>query len=810
MNRPLVWVAVAMFAGVLLAAFGVVSSLAAPIVLLVAAALCTAVRARDPRIRPIVVALGFVGLGAALWRLHLPTESDPLSDYIVTHPKDVIAVEGVVRSAQLAVPGEDHLRFIVDVDRLPSANDARVPITGRTVVHWTHGTASVFPGERVSIEGKPRVAIAEVNPGVSSYETYLRNYGVHSAIDSFGMDMVKRTGDAPWYSPWYWAARLRDIEARKLAVAMPQDVLPFVYAIWLGHQSALRNAEYQDYVRSGTAHVLSVSGVHASIVALTLGFCLRVVQLGRRARAIAVMTAVFAFAFVSGASVPALRAAIMVCLYLSADLLEREPDTPTALSMAGIVFMIWDPRSVFDVGFQLSFASVASILIFAPPLSDFADALLRGPAAGDGARRGVVWNPANFLYRMLRGPAIVALAVLILPLPIAAATFHVFPLAGPAINLLVIPLLGIVLWLCFATTCLSFVWLPAAHIAGYATQLPVWLTRTITHGAASYRLLSWNLTTPTLAAQALFWGASALLVAATMVRKERRKRTIYFAAIALFLSVIVWRPRGIEPEVVMLDVGHGDASFVHMPTGETLLIDGGDADDYVDRGQQIVAPFLWARGVTRLDAVLASHSERDHMGGLLHIVDNFRVETAILGAVETERPLERAFLARCAARGTRVVRVKTGDSVQLGSVMLDVLHPESDVPTERSANNISVVARVPFGPTKFLFTGDVEKETEAALDPSMLHADVLKVPHHGADTSSTPAFIDAVHPQYATISTGSHGRRVMDAPIPQRYESKRITVVRTDRLGAIRFTLRGEELHVESERERRGYPIAQD
>src|SRR5262249_50979059 len=162
---------------------------------------------------------------------------------------------------------------------------------------------------------------------------------------------------------------------------------------------------------------------------------------------IVVMTAVFAFALVSGASIPAMRAAVMVCLYLSADLLRREPDTPTALSISGIIFMLWDPRTIFDVGFQLSFASVASILIFLPIVEQW---LTRVPI-------------------FLRGTVATSLSVQFLPLPIAAASFHSLSLAAPLANLIAIPLLTVVLWLCFATALLSFIWMPAAHLAGYAT-----------------------------------------------------------------------------------------------------------------------------------------------------------------------------------------------------------------------------------------------------------------------------------------------------------------------------------------------------
>jgi len=776
-----------MLTGTLCAASGIVTGLIIPLAFVAVACLAGAIRFRDARIRPFIVLLGFVGAGAAHWELQRAPNSDPLAEFVAEHPGTAMKVEGTVRSVTLAIPGNDRLRLILDIDKREDS-ETFSPIAGRAVIHWSRSKGLVFPGDRILVEGEPSVAIAEVNPGVNGYEDYLRNRGVHTAIDAAGPEAVKRLAEAPWYSPWNWAARFRQAQADNLAHAMPERVLPFVYAVWLGHQSALSQDEYLDYVWSGTAHILSVSGVHAAIIAFTLNFALRALQLARRPRSIVVMSAVFAYALVSGASVPAMRAAIMVCLYMSADLLEREPDTTTALSLAGIIFMLWDPRSVFDIGFQLSFASVGSILIF---ISLFQDRM-------------------NTVHWFVRGPIASSLAVQIIPLPLAAASFHALPLAGPVANLIVIPVLAAVLWLCFVTALLSFVWMPAAQIAGYATLLPIELVRWIAEAGSSLRPLSKIMTTPTLLAWTMYWIAAALLAATLVVRKDLRKSMLILSFTAFAFSFIFWRPLRYEPEVVMLDVGHGDATFVRTTSGETLLIDGGDANEFSDRGRQIVAPFLWARGVTHLDGVMVSHTDRDHLGGLLYIVDNFDVGVAILGAVESDRPLEQEFLARCSARGVPVQRVRRGDTLQLGNTALPIFHPMPEWSATTLPNDLSIVTKLDFGSESFLFTGDIERTAEASLDLSLVDTDILKVPHHGADTSSTLPFLNAVTPEYATISTGARGRQVMDQPIVDRYKARGVSVLRTDRLGAIRFTLRDGALHVESERANRGYPIAKD
>ncbi|MDZ4858138.1 MAG: DNA internalization-related competence protein ComEC/Rec2 [Candidatus Hydrogenedentes bacterium] len=785
MNRPLAWAAIALLCGTVAAAWGFLPN---PLFSLGIAALgCTIAifASRVPRIRPVALVLCFIGAGGAWWGLRTGEfHGDGVSTLLQAHQEANFEFSGTVRSTRLMLPGSDFHGFVLDVDSYRDGEKLS-PVDGLVYVNWYQAPRAVFPGERVTVDGDARLALSEVNPGIRGYEDFLRNRGIQSVLETSGPGAVVQQGPAPWYRATYYTARLRHAQARRLTEAMPPSILPFIYAVWLGQQSALDRDEYRAYVGSGTAHILSVSGVHAALIFLTLNFALRVLHVPRRRRSIACMLGVITFALVAGASIPAMRAAAMVCLYLSADLLDREPDAPTALSIAGIAFILWNPHVIFDVGFQLSFTCIASILVFAPL---FMTGLAR-------------------IHRWLRPSIATSLAVQILPAPIVAASFHVFAFTGMLANLVVIPLLAVVLWLCFATSLLSFVWMPLARIAGYAVVLPVTLIRGVAALASSLDFLTLALVTPTGAAFTLYWLAAGFLSLLYFVRKERRKTVIRAACAAFVLSMIAWNFRFHEPEVVFMDVGHGDAAFVRTTSGQTMLIDGGNASDKYDYGERVVAPFLWARGITRLDVVIASHSDRDHMGGLLYIVDAIDIGTLILSEDDDERPLETQLLAQCSARGVPVLRVKRGETITIGETAIDVLHPPRDLPEQTEPNDRSLVLRVLFGPHAFLFTGDIEKAAERQLDPDTLRSTVLKVPHHGADTSSTIAFINAVQPDYAVISTGPRGRQVMDAEIVDRYEAHKIPVLRTDRVGAIRFSLRGGTLHVEGERINRHFPI---
>jgi beta-lactamase superfamily II metal-dependent hydrolase len=229
----------------------------------------------------------------------------------------------------------------------------------------------------------------------------------------------------------------------------------------------------------------------------------------------------------------------------------------------------------------------------------------------------------------------------------------------------------------------------------------------------------------------------------------RWRRYGMLAAACLTLSWLTWQPWQRTPTVDFLDVGHGDAAFVRTPGGTTLLIDGGDTSRYVDWGERVVVPFLLAHGVDKLDYVVASHADRDHMGGLLHVLERLQVGEVILGPKDSGRPLETSLLELCATREIPVRRLAAGDTLPLAGATLDVLHPTAEGWVGDNINDASLVMHLTWPGMDVLFTGDIEEDAERLLAEHAPTSTILKVPHHGSQTSSTPPLLDAVTPQHA-------------------------------------------------------------
>jgi competence protein ComEC len=732
--------------------------------------------------RTVSVVLCFLALGAVLHGLrHVDPLGDALSRAVQNEPAVLWTLEGRVENPSLFLEEDDFGRFVLRVDRVTVNGEARV-LNGGVSVGWTDPGFALLADERVRIHGDLSLALSRANPGLQDAEDYLRRHGVHSAMRLRGARAVERVGTARTTSPYYWASRLRRAQAVRLAKAVPDSTLPFVHAVWLGARGEMTREEYEAFTFSGTAHILAVSGLHTGIVYASVFFLLRITVRNRRVRVLLTMAAVLLFTLMAGARVATLRAAIMVLLYLASELFDREPDAPSALSFAGVLFLIANPDHLFDRGFQLSFSSVASILLFS---DQFRDGLSRLP-----------WG--------LREGLSTTLAVQILPLPLAIRFFHVLPWMAPLANLVVVPLLTVTLWLAFMTSVCAFLAPPVATLTGHALVPVVWLIKVIVNSIASQAWSHFTLTSPSVLATLLYLALVYVLFRVVRHRKYRGP-VITVAAVLVVVIALTWQSPRRESEVVFLDVGQGDATFIRTATGHTVLIDGGDRSEYTDMGARVVVPYLLSAGVKHLDYVVFTHPDRDHIGGLFKVLERFSVGTVVTGAIPTERELETEFLAACETRGVPVSRISQGERIPLGNSSLTALHPGANWPAGDDVNNLSLVLTLDLEGVKVLLPGDIEAEAERALADQDCRAAILKAPHHGSQTSSTQAFINSVGAEHGIVSAGgARARSIVSRTALDRYAPARIW--RTDRAGAVRVRVHDGTYTITGERALRGYP----
>jgi competence protein ComEC len=294
----------------------------------------------------------------------------------------------------------------------------------------------------------------------------------------------------------------------------------------------------------------------------------------------------------------------------------------------------------------------------------------------------------------------------------------------------------------------------------------------------------------------------SIAAAIFLLRKGKLSFSIPALCLLVLAAVCVWQipPRACVRsgalEVSAIDVGQGDSIFLAFPGGAKILVDAGGlpfwTHSQMDIGEEVVSPYLWARGISSLDAVVLTHAHEDHMGGLPAIIANFQPREMWLP--EGIQPKEIASVLQAADRyGTKLIYHKAGDQFAWSGTTVHVLAPDPTLPVRAAhRNDESLVMKITYGKTSALLAGDAEKGTEKLVSTENPGADLLKIAHHGSASSTNPGFLAAVHPRFAVISVGA--RNVYHHPriqVLERLQSADVNTYRTDVNGATTFYLDG-------------------
>lgn len=397
-------------------------------------------------------------------------------------------------------------------------------------------------------------------------------------------------------------------------------------------------------------------------------------------------------------------------------------------------------------------------------------------------------------------------------LPLMARDFHRVSFIAPVANIPAVLLTAIIVPFGFASLAMGAVWKGFGIVLGRTLSFLIGLLAASMHWFAQLPSSSVRVPSPPTALVIGFLAAASLLSAAIFANR-RWGWGIGIATALVFAALIViypFRPQfqrgGLE--VTVLDVAQGDSIFAAFPDGRTMLVDAGGLPGahYVrgmrpglDVGEDVVSPFLWSRGLKRIDTIVVTHAHEDHLGGIPAVLRNFRVGELWVGRDE-DAPAYRNVLAQAKEKGVPVIHRLRGEHFDWAGVGVSVLWPDSSDPA-RARNDDSLVLRLEDGRVSFLLTGDIERAVERNIlaNGDKLGANFLKVPHHGGKTSSTPAFLDAVHPGIAAISVGEANPFGHPSPDTiERIRANGIRLFRTDRDGAISATTDGQFIKVRS------------
>ncbi|HMD21696.1 MAG TPA: ComEC/Rec2 family competence protein [Alloacidobacterium sp.] len=605
-------------------------------------------------------------------------------------------------------------------------------------------------------------------------------------------------------------------------------------AMLTGDRSYLSRGVRTGFERTGSFHLLVVSGMHLAIFAGLIFFVAKTIRMPRVAATGITILLAFCYALFTGYGQPVQRSFWMITLFLFGRLLWRERSALNAIGFAALGLLAIHPPALFEAGFQMTLLSVLAIAGIAAPIAEksFAPYLsaLRNlhllsidPALPprvaqfrvslrlivEHARLFVGRRASScipFIVRVsLRAIELLLISViveLVMSLPMALYFHRITAFALP-VNLLVVPLLGILLPSAILTL-LTVLIVPAiASVPATATAAVLHAVLWAVHLFADSITGDLRIPTPSILATIVWIVMTAFSI--WIIRQKRLAIAVALVSLGVAAAVVVLPHRMLYRrgalEITTIDVGQGDSLLVITPEGKTLLVDAGGIagaapDAKFDMGEDVVSQVLWARGIRKLDAVAITHAHADHIGGMSAILANFRPDELWFGR-NPDSPAYDRLMREAKKLGIRTQRHEAGDFFRFGSAEMRVLSPAVGyLPKSTPSNDDSLVLRVSYGDTSALLEGDAEAPSETRMVAlGGLHSDLLKVGHHGSKTSTTPGFLAAVSPSYAAISVGQHnyyGHPKLETL--QKLESAHVHTYRTDLLGASTFYLDGKHI----------------
>ena len=779
---------------------------------------------RTPKLFPLVlfIALGYLSIQPWIF----PTfPSNHVIHFMDTHPWKITGV--------IVTSDADHLnrqKCILRTEFLESKSKP-FPVKGRIRLTVSGDAPNLSAGDRIVFLGRIRSIRNFSNPGGFDYKRYMAFKKVWGSayVPEHKLTLIEKNVEKGVGAIISGARHRMSNLIDQIGDKEQQGVLK---ALIVGDRNAISPELRKAFNRVGAGHLLAISGLHIGIIA-TASFLffkwmlshIRFFLLNawtKKGAVVLSIVPVLVYGLLSGMSPSTQRAVIMVVVFLMAFLFEREHDLINTLAMAAMMILIVHPPSVFSISFQFSFAAVLAIiygLSRLPPLWP----------SGQNRTRKNKWSKAAiklYYFFMTSFFAIVG------TLPLVMRYFNQVSLVGLPANVIFIPLIGFVvvplgimavfiypLTVSGALVCLKAGSAVLEYVIMIINFISGWTFAAIKTVTPNYLEI--------FCFYVLFWALLNLKsvqirtpLALSKDQSSQSKNSIQKPVVMVALLTVLMFSADVgywmyqrywhdDLRVTMIDVGHGNASLLELPYGYNMLIDGGGFSDnrVFDVGASIVAPFLWQKKIRTIDSIVLSHPNSDHLNGLIYIAENFHVKNVWTNHETANTYGYQMFMETIKKNNIQMPAYNKITGVHdINGVHIDVLYPQVDfiekkeIETWRNLNNNSLVLKISFGATSFLFPGDIKARAEyelVSMVGNKLKSTILLAPHHGSKTSSTEPFLEKVNPEVVIISSRWRSRFGFPHPLVlKRYKAKGGRVLETAHNGAVSVRTDGRTLTI--------------
>lgn len=670
-----------------------------------------------------------VCFSGAMYTTYVQGQNKPLGEsYEAT--RGVIYNTPLINGDRLSFQVEDQNKNIVQLSyKMKSASEKKQ-------MRQLHaGVSCIFDGERK----EPQIAR---NFHGFNYRDYLYKQNIHFILEATYISECRKTS----LSLVQWILLLRQQAILGVTEMFPEQSGAFMNALLFGDRQQMTFEVEEQYQQFGLVHLLAISGSHIVLLMVIVYFILLRSGVTREIATVCLIFFIPIYMILAGASPSVIRASITGVLMLIAFMCSIRLSSLDALSITAICMLIFDPYLVFNIGFQFSFVGSFALLLSAPLLLE----------SGNGVIR-------NSIY--------ISLISQLVSTPILLYHFGYYSPYSIFLNILYVPFLSLIVLPCsiIILICLPIIPFLAKSFAN-VLSIGLNLSNDFLSYCESLPFTRLNFGQTPILLVALYC-VSIISVLMVWERRISKGMVFIFAGIFLFISTghYVYPYFRESGSVTFLDVGQGDAILIRLPYDQEIyLIDTGgtirlNKEEWQRKkhefsvGNDILIPYLQKEGIKKIDKLIVTHGDADHIGAAQELLSNITVKEVVFGRKEQEAILEKAVKKQALEKEVKISEVGEGESWRVNEAEFFVLAPTGK---ERSENNASIVLWAKLGGITWLFTGDLEEEGEKGLVATYpdLRADVLKVAHHGSNTSSITPFLSAVQPNIAIISVGERNR----------------------------------------------------
>jgi len=644
---------------------------------------------------------------------------------------------------------------------------------------------SLYARDKVKVSARLLPYKSFQNFKTFSLDAYLKSQKIHNRASAKSPLLVEKIESGKKYSPIRLISVIRQKIQKKIKKHFsspdtnslsPQGAV--LEALLLGERKRMDFSVTQSLQKAGIYHLFALSGAHIAIISFFLFSLFNLMRIPNRFSYLLVMAFLLFYVFLVEGRPSVLRATIMTLAFLFGKLIWRNVNLINTISISAFILLLFNPFSLFSVGFQLTFAATFSIILFFPKIIKLLPRL-----------------PLRISEIMA-----ISLTAQLGVLPFIASSFNRVTFSSLILNFAALPLVALIMSCGYIFIPLSFVSSFLAQLLAKVLNYLIDLLIGCSHIFDSLTFISYRIPTPHLLT---ITGYFLFLYLLLLPLKIKRQKLILFLFFLVFFAGLIsypFSPKSKNLKLTFIDVGQGESILVEFPGKRKMLIDGGGfPEGTFDIGENVVSPFLWKKGLKKIDYLVLTHAHPDHLNGLKAVSKNFKIGEYWEAYSPTEVEAYTEFKSLLGSF-IPIKRLFRGDSYQQKKVIIEVLHPESGKTYVTTVHNDhSLVLRLLYGQTSILLPGDIGTDAENKIleNSREIQSQVLKSPHHGSRSSSSKAFLDRVAPEIVVISIGLGNRYGLpDHEVLERYKKMGIKVYRTDHHGAVEVSSDGQRIYV--------------